>query len=292
VTFTIGLCPQDADAQVVNVTPVSAKHEWRHHAGRGTAVAKTHSEELFETYLSQRGIAFEFEPEILGVPERPDYLIHWNGASVLLDAKEFQATGEDFALRPGAFLPFTRIREKIEAGRTKFKNLKDRCCALVVHNSLKPLVVLDNYHVQGAMLGDPAFSVPIDLPARPAPPGAATTLVFTGGGSMNQGKNTTLSAVVVLGHYNLGERRFHRHRLERETRTGRTWTMEEMFAEAEGAHGTERDLSLRELRVVVHENPHARIVFPSDLFTGPFDERHGVREGRFQRLFAGDGLLE
>jgi hypothetical protein len=48
------------------------------------------------------------------------------------------------------------------------------------------------------------------------------------------------------------------------------------------------DLSLSQLRVVVHENPFARIQFPRELFRGPYDERYDGSEGRIDRIFCGN----
>jgi hypothetical protein len=55
----------------------------------------------------------------------------------------------------------------------------------------------------------------------------------------------------------------------------------------EAARGTERDISLRQLRVVVHENPYARKPFPEDIFRGVYDERYGAHEGKILRKYAG-----
>ena len=74
-----------------------------------------------------------------------------------------------------------------------------------------------------------------------------------------------------------------RREQERETKLA----LEEFWKEMERARGTERDVSLRQLRVVVHENPYARIPLPSELFRGPYDERYGSDEGAIQRLYEG-----
>lgn len=50
------------------------------------------------------------------------------------------------------------------------------------------------------------------------------------------------------------------------------------------------DLSLSQLRVIVHENPFARIQFPRELFRGPYDERYAGTDGRIERVFCGSQL--
>ena len=62
---------------------------------------------------------------------------------------------------------------------------------------------------------------------------------------------------------------------------------EELIRELELASGTPSDFRRRPLRVVVHENPYARIPLSAELFRGPWDERYGARDGRVQQLFQG-----
>ncbi len=45
------------------------------------------------------------------------------------------------------------------------------------------------------------------------------------------------------------------------------------------------------LRVVVYENPFARIPLRRDIFTGPFDERFGPEGDHLVRVFAGAEIL-
>jgi len=45
---------------------------------------------------------------------------------------------------------------------------------------------------------------------------------------------------------------------------------------------------LRRVRVIVYENPFARIPLSRDLFRGPFDERFGEKDGYLSRIFVGE----
>ena len=47
---------------------------------------------------------------------------------------------------------------------------------------------------------------------------------------------------------------------------------------------------LRRVRVVVYDNPFARIPLPQDLFRGPFDERWGVDGEFMRRVYVGSEL--
>lgn len=256
---------------------------------------------LLEGYLRHHGYHdFAFEPDIAGSSRKPDYRLRWPGGEVLLEVKEFQAEPSDFAGSGGVFDPYPRLREKIDQGRDKFQKLKAYCCALVLYNFNKPLVLLDWQHIYGAMLGKLAWQVPIHMPGRPSPPDdAGLTTIFTSGGKMHRerqgvpyaAQNQTISAIIVLGRIPAGERRFQSHLAEVRARVGDSFALEtHLLPELEGARGTLRDPRLRHLRVVVHENPYARIPFPGGLFCGPWDERYGALDGQIRQLHVGEEI--
>ena len=94
-------------------------------AGSPTPIAKTKSELLFEGYPRAHGYTnFDFEPEMPGTTKRPDYRLAAGGQNVLFEIKEFRGTPGDFSSRGGFFNPYPPLREKIEAGRKKFKDLR------------------------------------------------------------------------------------------------------------------------------------------------------------------------
>ncbi|MGH9359797.1 MAG: hypothetical protein ACRD1O_11585, partial [Terriglobia bacterium] len=191
------------------------------------------------------------------------------------------------------------------AGRKKFKELRNYCCCLVLYNREKPLVDLSWQFVYGAMLGNMAFRMPFD-PARGALSDQIENGFFGGGGKMvcySKGElpkpmkpqNSTISAVVVLQQMGVGKRRFDVAVKQREQELGRRLTFEEHFEAMNKARGTERDVSLTQLRVVVCENPYARVLLPREIFRGPYDEAYGVDEAtrsRVTRLFAGERIEE
>ena len=71
----------------------------------------------------------------------------------------------------GVFDPYPPLREKIDTARDTFSKLKQHCCCLVLYTVDTPLILLDWQHVCGAMLSNLGWSVPLDLPGRPAPEG-------------------------------------------------------------------------------------------------------------------------
>jgi hypothetical protein len=63
----------------------------------------------------------------------------------------------------GFFGPYTKIREKIDQGRDKFKQFKEFSCGLVLCNLGTPLVDLENADIMlGTTYGDSGFTFPVD----------------------------------------------------------------------------------------------------------------------------------
>jgi hypothetical protein len=263
---------------------------------------KTESEVMLEEYLRAHGLTdFEFEPTAQNTQKRIDYLLHADGTEVFLEVKEFHATPEDFRRGSGAYDPYGPIREKIGAARKKFRDMEGRCCCLVLHNHEKPLVSLEWQIVMGAMLGNLAFSFPVDTITGQGDM-SKMEQVMHGGGKMHKYRgdtpiapeNTTISAIIVVERYMIGEKRFRLSVHEKEQELGRELTVEEFLDLADRASGSERDLSLNRVRVRVHENPYAKSPLDRRLFTGPFDERYGEIEktGRCGRVYIGRGVAE
>jgi hypothetical protein len=260
---------------------------------------KNKSEMLLEGYLRHQGYNdFDFEPEMAGTTRRPDYRLRWASGDVLLEVKAFRANADDFRTGFGFFDPYRPLREKIDTARDKFSKLKQYCCCLVLYNVDKPLILLDRQHIYGAMLGNLGWSVPLDLPGRPAPEEAEIRSIFMGGGKMHRERsgtpknpqNQTISGIIVLGRVAAGERLFAADIRAVEQREQRSIGLEERLQRLELANGTASDFRHRPVRVVVHENPYARIPVPADLFRGAWDERFGSRDGRIQRLFQGESV--
>ncbi|MGB6874522.1 MAG: hypothetical protein WBD87_00675 [Candidatus Acidiferrales bacterium] len=270
--------------------------------GGVTNPVRTGSELLFEEYLRSHALGyFDFEPEIAGTSRRPDYRLVVQGEPVLFDVKEFRPDPALFLnTTGGAYDPYGRIREKIEAARKKFKDLKGFSCCLVLYNCGHPLVDLASWHiVYGAMLGNFGFSFPVDINSGTGDPDK-TTPVFHGGGKMLRYKdgeavaaqNTTISAVIVVEHLALGMRRLSANidRVKRDSDC--KISIEQIWQITQDAVGTEHDPSLRQLRVIVYENPVAQKRLSREMFCGGYDERYGPEDGKLVRLYAGKGILE
>lgn len=126
---------------------------------------RTASEKLFEEYLHSTGLGyFQFQKEMAGTLKKPDYSTHFMGQEILFEVKEFKAMGDEVKSdnKAHAYDPYHHIREKIGAGRKKFKDLENYCCCLVLRNEKKPLVhVQHKEFIFAAMLGNVAVQVPL-----------------------------------------------------------------------------------------------------------------------------------
>jgi hypothetical protein len=246
-------------------------------------LTRTQGENLFERYLAAQHLPFEFEKEHAGKSKRPDYTIEWNGQTVVFDVKDFDPPKE--FPTGAAFDPYIRIREKIEQGRDKFKEYKECCCGLVLHNLGNPFVMLDEPDIMlGSMYGDFGFTFPVNTRTGV---GDASRMkrAFLGRGKMirpnwSQPQNTTVSAIIALStirpHYEL---------LVEMIGADRTREMADCEAELQR---TIPDFNLnREVpRVVVWHNVVARIPFPDGLFCGTLDTHFGVvkaEDGRVEQ---------
>lgn len=261
--------------------------------------AKTESEILFEEYMSSNALGFyEFEPEIDGTSRKPDYKLRVGGATVLFEVKEFRPNPTLIRnISGGAYDPYHLIREKIRAARKKFRDLEEFPCCLVLYNCGHPYVELSSWEiVYAAMLGNLGFQFPVDTVTGIGDPDKAER-VLHGGGEMFEYKNgepvaernTTISAILALGHFPLGMRRLSAH-IDRIKAAGGGIGVMEVWKIVEDSRGTERDASLRQLRVVVHENPFARLPLTRGIFCGEFDERYGEQDGKLVRLYTGRGI--
>jgi hypothetical protein len=259
------------------------------------ASGKNPSEMLFEQYLDARGLRnWEFEPKIEGKTKRPDYRLIHETAELFFEVKEFRRA---LPAGSGAYDPYGPIREKINEGYRKFREFKEYCCSLVLYNPAAPLIHLSDPEIMfGCMLGNLGVRVPRALvgggQAGPA------TRAFLGGGKMGnhrrrQPQNTTISSVIALSHFPVGQRRLEIEMTKAKQSLARSLTLEECWDLCQ-RHRTEDGTSIdtRVLRVVVYENPYARVPLPRNIFDGPFDERWGPDGDAIGLIYAGPEIAK
>jgi len=144
--------------------------------------------------------------------------------------------------------------------------------------------------VMGAMIGDFGFQLPFD-PELGMVVGEATWTFLKRGKMIDykrmQPQNRTISALIVLNRFPLGQRCLSREWGRKEKELGRKLSIEEFFRFVEVLRTKGMDAGDTIPRVVVHENPYARMPLTREIFVGPFDERFGPEGDHMMRVFAG-----
>ncbi len=264
---------------------------------------RTVSEVLFEKYLEAQGVpGVPHEASVAGKARHPDYIFEWNGVPLVCEVKELHekrpmpAGGADTD-------PYSSVREKINQASKQFQEYKDSPCVLVLYN-------VDDWefdswppYLFGAMLGDLGLQIPFDLDACRALIDDAQS-AFLGRGKMVDPRrklpqNTTISAIAVLSEIGIRNPEFWQEHRERvaalEAEIGQEVSAEQYFQIGWDVASGGIQTSLGQApRVVVTENPLARLRLPEEVFRGPYDERHRFRPelGRIERVYAGDRLVE
>jgi hypothetical protein len=250
------------------------------------AHTRTAGEALFETYLHQNGyLDYDFEPEIPGSKQKPDYRLRTRAGEFFTDVKDFEPDDVIENGAGGAFDPHSRIRKRIEKLREKFKSMRGNVpCVGVLHSpGVATDVYLDDAEVMiPAMRGNMTIEIPFDEKTQMFD-SSRTSYGLGAGAQMQPNKNTTISALLTLRKVPIGEFRIERHlnRIaeQREPTSGDAF--EDLGPEQEAQPG-----------LIVWENPYATNPLPRSIFCGPYDERWGVdgADGKYKRLFVGEGL--
>jgi hypothetical protein len=242
---------------------------------------KTASETLFEAYLTANGHTdWTHEQRIPGKPTTPDYQLLLRGTKSFFEVKEFAAVYLQDG-QGGPCYPYGPLRQKINQAARQFKYYKEFPCSLVLADPNGALVGLTTpVVVCGAMFGDVGWDVPGNTPDAPV------RQVFTRGGKMLNSKNTTINAIVCLTPYQVGQRQLEIALDRREKQLGRKTRLQEAW---EFVHST-KTRKAEGLRVIVFENPFARIPQDRNLFRGCWDERWGKQGSSVRRIYVGRSL--
>jgi hypothetical protein len=160
----------------------------------------------------------------------------------------------------------------------ELSHLTDASRCLVLHSRCTPWPIFEWRLIYGAMRG--GSEVPERITKGPKHEDLA-----------DEGVSRALDAVVVLDQLRTGFHRFGAHVAAQESRIGRPLSDTEYMAELYKARGTERDIFLSRLRVIVHESPNAQNPLPKNIFRGPYDEWYGVKDdGQIGRTFVGEEI--
>jgi excisionase family DNA binding protein len=249
------------------------------------------SELLFEEYLAEYSWpAPEHHPPFPGTTKLVDYRVTHKEQTLWFEVKEF--AGDEILENGGGFYdPYVSVRAKIGKASEKFRKYDGECCSLVLFNEQANLVdIATPMLVLGAMLGNFGFRVPLNFSPRESV--SPVLSEFMAGGKMihphmKTPQNTTISAIIALERFPVGQKEFRIQVAQKEFDGKRRLSEQELMDLWElnrAAH--ER----RVLRAIVYDNPYANRPLPSDIFVGPFDERWGPSGKSISSTFIGPQL--
>jgi hypothetical protein len=254
---------------------------------------RTVSELAFEEYLSKQGIIFRYEELPNRITQSVDYSFKIASKTLRIDVKEWAPKRQLPGV--GSLDPYMPVRNKIEEGRKKFKQYKDRDepCVLVLYHYGPQLIPLDDISIFGAMRGNLGWVVPID-PDTGVGDASQTKIVFTNGGKMIHQtpsalvrfQNTTISAIAVLKSIRVRNRRVSISLRRREAAMGRKFTIEETFSLFPELYNSDESVEV-EPRIVLYDNLDAAVSLPHGFPAGPYDERFGRCGDRLCRTYVG-----
>jgi hypothetical protein len=255
------------------------------------------SEKVFEQYLDSNGFQgkWVYEPSIPGKSKKPDYLLNWKREKHFFEVKELRKKTNEPTTRAAYIHPYSSLRTEINEVRKQFKEYKEYSCSLVVFNVDDRQARLDPLDVFASMLGNLGISADFDAEKGKTIAGSERTAFLDGGKMINykgkQPQNTTISAIVVLEEFR-DDSEIQKALKAELKKQSKTLTLEEKVAINRKI--VKNHHSSRVPRVVVVENPFARMTLLEDLFNGPFDERWHWRmqNGKCERVFAGNKLKE
>jgi hypothetical protein len=239
---------------------------------------------LFADYLDLQAIKWEYEA--VSGDCKPDCLIQHGDAQVIVEVKTV-GWPEEWPGDP--FSPDDAVRLKIMKTRRQFREYKAMPCALAVHAATMfgpqdpsimlaagfgPGVIPSRDH--GSIDPAPTFyrfpdwsDLPEDLKHLSAP-------------MLKEGSNPTFSALILLGHHAIDPLHLEIwKRLYAKQQSGVPLESGDQFdlLNELAPRFDRKQPPARTPRVIVIENPYARVPFPKDLLRGPFDQGWGWRDG-------------
>jgi hypothetical protein len=278
---------------------------------------ETESERLLQRYFGSHGLTdYEFEPRLPESRKLPDFCLRHAGRRIILEVKEIDPPepeltaadkdkpllGKDEATRAHVTRrglpilgktsdPHVAVREKIEGAWQKLRHFPNDICCIVLYDRRAPgPTTLEPSLVYGAMFGKLSHVTPYD-PQRGFLPEESFLTFSPAGGEMRwdsgESHKTNISAILVLEQFPVRQYTFRATAPKRDPRLSTVDGAVHAYEAIKRARGTKRDASLKEARVIIHENPFATKKLPKNIFCGPYDERYGLRQNKIKRICAG-----
>jgi hypothetical protein len=236
---------------------------------------------LFEQYLTERGLRFEHQPNVIGKSKKLDYRVIFEESWIFFEVKEFREGViplERGVHYPTAYDPYERIHTKLEEAWEQLNQYKEYSCSVMLYNGSSAPVILEPQIVLGAVLGTVSYTV--DQDSKKTRPffsvedthGYRTGFVIDY--EFRVPRFTPLRSIVVIEKDPIGQIKFSELSDMRDKQRVKKGTAVENAADTLQSLITKGfDLTKAALRVVVYENPFATNPLPRKLFTGPYDQR-------------------
>lgn len=248
----------------------------------------------FGEYVAEHCLGeLDLESGVPGKRWRTDCRLRFKGQALWFAVKELAEGSESPVLNGGAFDLHFRMRRIIDEAAEELSEHAGEPCSLVLYSrSLNladictPSVVLD------AMVGNVSWRLPIGA-ERGNGGGMARRVSAEGGGlvisPIRKPVNTSISAVIAIERFAVGQRKFHISLAKKERKVDRRLPWEEIL-EVLQANGESYGSTV--LRALVVESPFTNKRLPANIFTGPYDVRWGREAGAecISRVYAGPEL--
>jgi hypothetical protein len=244
---------------------------------RSMPTAKSTAESLFESYLASRDLRADYEPKLGG--KRPDYLVHAPGGDFVVEVEELQCPDP---IPTQGYSPTTSIRESMRRARNQLRGCKHLPAAILVYSeamyrSVTPTTVAcaafgPGYQDARRYDRVEPWSPALQFTKRHE---WGTRLPKLANPFLSRAANTSISALLVLMRYRLSEFELAvwKELLARQASGEQLRPGASLDVAARLQHTVPRTYQFADtIRVVVIENPHRRIPFPTDVFCGPFDQ--------------------
>ncbi|HTR27403.1 MAG TPA: hypothetical protein VMI10_25765 [Terriglobales bacterium] len=242
---------------------------------RETALG-TRAKDLFEAYLLTLGLdALQVDRQSHEFGGAIDFVVSLGEKRMAFEVTDFAPIDFDIGSEVELYNPYRPIRDRIIAAEFDLKNVDNASRCAVLHNRCLSWPILDwRFMYESIFSGSEVIRNPALLQKE-----------------SGQRRPRTLDAVVVIDRLRIGYLRFQAQIAAQEIKLKRTISPADYMLELQHARGTERDILLSRLRVIVYQNPNASNPLPKDIFRGSYDEWYGSQnDGVIGRTFAGSEI--
>ena len=254
--------------------------------GSHCGIARVAAEEIFEQYLTARGITWAYE--VPAGESHPDYWLD-HPAQPVCEVRHVTAALLD--QEPGPVDPYKPIAKAVKRKAKQGRALEGAHPYVVV--IWAPDWPTDFHSVSGALFGKIRAVMPVD-PATGTADSSRSHVGFGRDASLHSSQHEHVSAVAVIDQFNPGLCAAEAEIDGEIEPTCDNLGLAEKVAIAQDVFDRRTRDGLFEhgactTRLVTYHNMHATTPLPLDVFDGPFDEQYSIgSDGTFTLVFEGD----